>query len=97
MFVPLFSHARALLLSGIVYGGVLYVIAYQILGRLVFKWFEPVRRDGSRPRVHATHLGFGLLLVTFFLTTVHRYGKAPAAHAAADRIAERRSAMPTSG
>jgi len=44
-----------------------------------------------------THGRFGLLLVPFFLTTVHRYGKAPAAHAAADRIAERRSAMPTSG
>ena len=33
-----------------------------------------------------THLGFGLLLVPFFLTTVSRYGQAPAAHAAADRV-----------
>jgi len=41
-----------------------------------------------------THLGFGLLLVPFFLTTVSRYGEAPAAQAAVDRVEERRRAAP---
>jgi hypothetical protein len=89
--VPLFSNARALLAGGIAYGGLLYVVNYQILGRVVFEWFDPSDPMGPNPWFGLfTHLGFGLLLVPFFLTTVFRYGKAPAAHAAADRIVERK-------
>ncbi|CAN5477115.1 hypothetical protein BH20ACT19_BH20ACT19_02760 [soil metagenome] len=85
--VPLFSNARALLIGGVVYGGLLYIVNYQILGRLVFEWFDPSDPMGPNPWFGLfTHLGFGLLLVPFFLTTVSRYGQAPAAHAAADRV-----------
>ena len=85
--VPLFSNARALLVGGIAYGGVLYLVNYQILGRVVFEWFDPSDPMGPNPWFGlVTHLGFGLLLVPFFLTTVSRYGEASAAHAAADRV-----------
>ena len=85
--VPLFSNARALLIGGVVYGGLLYIVNYQILGRLVFEWFDPSDPMGPNPWFGlVTHLGFGLLLVPFFLTTVFRYGEASAAHAAADRV-----------
>ena len=94
--VPLFSNARALLVGGIAYGGLLYIVNYQVLGRLVFKWFDPSDPMGPNPWFGLfTHLGFGLLLVPFFLTTVSRYGKAPAAHAAADRVEEHKRATPT--
>ncbi len=39
--VPLFSNARALLVGGVVYGGLLYIVNYQILGRLVFNGSTP--------------------------------------------------------
>ena len=85
--VPLFSNARALLVGGIAYGGVLYLVNYQILGRVVFEWFDPSDPMGPNPWFGlVTHLGFGLLLVPFFLTTVSRYGEASAAHSAADRV-----------
>jgi len=96
VLVPLLSNARALLVGGIAYGGLLYIVNYQILGRLVFEWFDPSSPMGPNPWFGLfTHLGFGLLLVPFFLTTVSRYGKAPAAHAAADRIEEQKRATPT--
>ena len=93
VLVPLFSNARALLVGGIVYGGLLYMLDYQILGRVVFKWFDPSDPMGPDPWFGLlTHLGFGLLLVPFFLTTVSRYGEASAAHAAADRVRDPRTA-----
>ena len=87
VLVPLFSNARALLVGGVVFGGLLYILNYQILGRVVFEWFDPSDPMGPDPWFGlVTHLGFGLLLVPFFLTTVSRYGEASAAHAAADRV-----------
>jgi len=96
VLVPLFRSGRALLVGGIVYGVVLYIVNYQILGRLVFKWFDPSDAMGPNPWFGLlTHVGFGLLLVPFFLTAVSRYGQAPAARAAADRVEERQRATPT--
>jgi len=98
VLVPLLSNVRALLLGGVAYGALLYVINYQVLGRVVFEWFDPSDPPGPKPWFGLiTHLGFGLLLVPFFLTAVSRYGQAPAAHAAAQRVDERRRAMPTGG
>jgi hypothetical protein len=95
VLVPLFSNARALLIGGIMYGGVVYVVNFQILGRILFEFFDPSTPEGPPPLFNLwAHLGFGLLLVPFFLTTVYRYGKAPAAHAAADRVEQRTSATP---
>jgi hypothetical protein len=71
--VPLLSSARLLLIGGIVFGGLLYVVNYQILGRVVFEWFDPSSPMGPNPWFGLiTHLGFGLLLVPFFLTTTSR-------------------------
>jgi hypothetical protein len=66
--VPLLRNASLLLIGGIVYGGLLYIVNYQILGRVVFEWFDPSSPMGPNPWFGLiTHLGFGLLLVPFFL------------------------------
>ncbi len=71
--VPLLSSARLLLIGGVAFGGVLYIVNYQILGRVLFEWFDPSTALGPNPWFGLlTHLGFGLLLVAFFLTTVSR-------------------------
>ncbi len=71
--VPLLSTARALLVGGVLFGGVLYVVNYQILGRVLFEWFDPSSPMGPNPWFGLlTHLGFGLLLVPFFLSKASR-------------------------
>ncbi len=71
--VPLLSSARLLLIGGIAFGGLLYIVNYQILGRVLFEWFDPSTALGPDPWFGLiTHLGFGLLLVPFFITTVSR-------------------------
>lgn len=55
VLVPLFSHTRALIVGAILYGGVLYVLNYQILGRLVFKFFDPSKPDGTQPGLCPVH------------------------------------------
>ncbi len=71
--VPLLRNASLLLIGGIVYGGLLYIVNYQILGRVLFEWFDPSSPMGPNPWFGLiTHLGFGLLLVPFFLTTMSR-------------------------
>ncbi len=58
--------AAALAAAGLVYGLVLYVVNFQILGRIFFKWFtDPMGLpQGFEVFIHAI---FGLLLVPFFL------------------------------
>ncbi|MCA1679831.1 MAG: hypothetical protein LC777_13215 [Actinobacteria bacterium] len=71
--VPLLTNARLLLIGSVVFGGLLYIVNYQILGRMVFEWFDPSSPLGPDPWFGLiTHLGFGLLLAPFFLTTVSR-------------------------
>ena len=73
ILVPLFSSARALLVGGVAYGGLLYIVNYQILGRVLFEWFDPSSPMGPNPWFGLiTHLGFGFLLVPFFLTVASR-------------------------
>ncbi len=77
VLVPLLRNKLVLLVGGVVYGGLLYVVNYQILGRVLFKWFDPSDAQGPDPWFGLlTHLGFGLLLVPFFLAAVSRYGQA---------------------
>jgi len=72
------------------------IVNYQILGRVLLKWFDPSDAKGPDPWFGLlTHLGFGLLLVPFFLAAVFRYGQAPAAHAAGGGVEDRQRAMPT--
>ncbi len=71
--VPLLGSVRLLLIGGIAFGGLLYIVNYQILGRVLFEWFDPSSPMGPNPWFGLlTHLGFGLLLVPFFMTTVSR-------------------------
>ena len=79
VLVPLLRKVPLLLLGGIVYGLLLYILNYQILGRVLFEWFDPSTAEGPNPWFGLlTHLGFGLLLVPFFLTVASRAGQAQA-------------------
>ncbi len=70
--VPLLSSARLLLIGGVAFG-LLYIVNYQIIGRVLFEWFDPSSPMGPNPWFGLlTHLGFGLLLVPFFWTTMSR-------------------------
>jgi hypothetical protein len=63
--------ARPLLLTaaGPIYGLLLYLVNFQILGRAFFGWFVDPNgpNQGFEVWIHA--VGFGLVLVPFFLTT----------------------------
>lgn len=63
--------AGLLALGGIGYGLLLYVVNFQVLGRIVFEWFtNPMGPDqGFEVFIHAV---FGLLLVPFFLGAIPR-------------------------
>jgi hypothetical protein len=69
--------AGLLALAGIGYGVLLYVVNFQVLGRLFFEWFtDPM----GPPQVFEAfiHGVFGLLLVPFFLGAVGRSQGRPA-------------------
>lgn len=56
---------RELVIGGMAFGLALYLINFQILGRLVFEWFQ----EGPDQWFEVVaHIGFGLLLVPFFLS-----------------------------
>jgi predicted membrane-bound dolichyl-phosphate-mannose-protein mannosyltransferase len=56
---------QALIIGGLGFGLALYLVNFQILGRLVFEWFL----EGPDQWFEVVaHLGFGLLLVPFFLS-----------------------------
>jgi hypothetical protein len=48
--------------GGAVFGLLLYVVNFQILGRLFFEWFQ---EGPNQPFEVIGHLGYGLLLVPF--------------------------------
>ena len=56
---------RALIVGGTGFGLALYLVNFQILGRLVFEWFQEGPDQWFEVVAHA---GFGLLLVPFFLS-----------------------------
>ncbi len=90
LVVPVLSNTRALIVAAVIYGALLYIVDYQILGRLVFKLFDPSNPMGPDPTYAVfTHVViFPLGLIPFFLTMVHRPGSTPAAPAAAGRVEE---------
>jgi hypothetical protein len=59
---PLFASRRALVLGALVFGLGLYVVNFQVLGRLVFEWYQEGPDQGFEVVAHA---GFGLLLAPF--------------------------------
>jgi len=99
LVVPLLSNTRALIFGAVGYGVLLYIVNYQILGRLVFKFFDPSNPMGPDPTFAVfTHVViFPLGLIPFFLTMVYRRRRAPVAHTAAERPEEPKHATsPTS-
>jgi hypothetical protein len=59
---PLFGSGRAMALGALGYGLLLYLVNFQILGRLVFEWFQ----EGPNQTFEVfAHLGYGLLLAPF--------------------------------
>jgi len=57
--------------AGIAYGLALYVVNFQILGRIFFKWFSNSNGPPQGFEVFI-HLVFGLILVPFFLGALRR-------------------------
>ncbi len=92
LVVPLLSNTRALIFGAVGYGLLLYIVNYQILGRLVFKFFDPSNPMGPDPTFAVfTHVViFPLGLIPFFLTMVNRRGSAPVAHTGAERLEEQK-------
>ena len=68
LLVPLFFRLPLLLVAGPVYGLLLYLVNFQILGRTLFPWFtNPMGPDqGFEIFIHAV---YGLLLVPFFVAS----------------------------
>lgn len=63
---------QSLVVGALAFGLVLYLVNFQILGRAVFEWFQ----EGPDQWFEVVaHLGFGLLLVPFFLS--HRFLSTP--------------------
>lgn len=65
------ANIGVLAIAGIVYGLLLYVVNFQIFGRVYFEWFTDPRgpNQGFEVFIHAV---FGLLLVPFFLAASAR-------------------------
>ena len=60
---------RTLFMAGALYGIALYLLNYQVLGRLAFKWFSGPHRPDLAISV-LVHVIYGLVLAPFFLGLV---------------------------
>ena len=64
VFAPLFASGRVLALGAVGFGLLLYVVNFQVLGRIAFDWFQ----EGPNQTFEVfAHAGFGLLLVPFLI------------------------------
>ncbi len=63
-FAPLAKGAARLVGMGVAFGLVLYLVNFQILGRVAFEWFQ----EGPNQTFEVfAHLGYGLLVVPFLV------------------------------
>jgi hypothetical protein len=61
-FAPLVASGRCLAAGALTFGLLLYLVNFQILGRLVFEWFQ----EGPNETFEVfAHIGYGLLLAPF--------------------------------
>ncbi|HEX2311659.1 MAG TPA: hypothetical protein VHH91_13195 [Vicinamibacterales bacterium] len=67
LIVPLLSGPRALVLGAVTFGVALYVINFQILGRLFFEWFQEGPNQLFELFIQAV---YGLLPVPFFASAL---------------------------
>jgi hypothetical protein len=79
LVVPFLRPLSLLVAGGVVYGLLLYLVNFQILGRAFFPWFtDPMGPDqGFEIFIHGV---FGLLLVPFFLGLGNRLRTAEQRH-----------------
>jgi hypothetical protein len=62
VLAPLFAAGRTLVIGSLVFGLVLYLVNFQILGRVAFEWFQ----EGPNQTFEIiAHAGYGLLLAPF--------------------------------
>ncbi len=69
LIVPMLHGPRSVVLGAIMFGVALYVINFQILGRLFFEWFQEGPNQLFELFIHAV---YGLLLVPFFASALQR-------------------------
>jgi hypothetical protein len=78
LLAPVVSGSTRLVAAAAIFGLVLYVVNFQILGRLVFEWFQ--QGPNQTFEVFA-HLGYGLLLAPFTIGYARPLeSRAPAPH-----------------
>ena len=67
LLVPALRGPRAVLLGAVGFGVALYLINFQVLGRLFFEWFQEGPNQLFELLIHAA---YGLLLVPFFASAL---------------------------
>lgn len=64
LLAPLFASRRMLTAGALAFGLVLYLVNFQVLGRIAFEWFQ----EGPNQTFEViAHLGYGLVLAPFLL------------------------------
>ncbi|MDQ3092942.1 MAG: hypothetical protein M3R46_15045 [Actinomycetota bacterium] len=89
LVVPLLRGPRAVLLAALAFGIGLYLVNFQILGRVFFEWFQEGPNQLFELFIHAV---YGLLLVPFFASALERVETAHARRTPAPLGATARSA-----
>jgi hypothetical protein len=72
LIAPLLRTSALLVAGGLAYGLALYVVNFQVIGRLFFPWFVDPRGPNQILELIVHPLAFGLALVPFFLSTATR-------------------------
>lgn len=75
LLAPLLGRRAALWVGGVAFGVVLYLVNFQILGRLAFEWFQVGPNQTFELFAHA---GYGLALVPFMLSFADAPKREPA-------------------
>jgi hypothetical protein len=70
LIAPLLRSSWLLVAGGLGYGLALYVVNFQIIGRLFFPWFVDPRGPNQLVELIVHPLAYGLVLVPFFLSVV---------------------------
>jgi hypothetical protein len=74
LIAPLLRSSWLLVLGGLGYGLALYLVNFQVIGRLFFPWFVDERGPSQVFELIVHPLAYGLVLVPFFLSVVDGRG-----------------------
>jgi hypothetical protein len=72
LIAPLLRTSALLVGGALAYGVALYVVNFQVIGRLFFPWFVDPRGPNQVLELVVHPLAYGLVLVPFFLSVTHR-------------------------